>query len=1470
MSWRRVLRRVIAWSVGPPLVIVAAVIGTALALMYTPPGRALTARILTDVISSNVAGDVSIGGIRGSIIRHLVLEDVVIRDSTGVRLARIPRLEARYLLPELLAGRIVIRELDLQQPDLHIQRLRSGRWNYQEIFRAGQGGGDGPPPRVELRDVVLNGAVLRVDVPTTPGPPRQPISARGAEPAQPEITEGSDGPVRVYRATGVDARLPLIRISTPEDDPILVEIAELNADLTDPALSIVALEGQVITKADSLRFEFSEAALPGTVVHGSGAVRWPDDTIRYDFALEADTVALRDLRWIQPDFPDWGGRGSVVALSTTNRHTEFVLEDLHLGDAGSRAAGRLVAILDDDRGVGVRDLDLVLEAVSLEVVRPYLDTLPFRGSLDGRLQADGYQSDIRLAGTMTFRDHLPARPATSSFDFEGSVSFGGAAGATFDNFVLNESSVALATVTVQAPAVALPGRMRLVGRLDGPWQDVTFQGTAEHQAPEGSLSRLIGTVRLDTRGEPLAIGMDARFDRLSFDGLRTGYPALTPRGGVSGRVIANGPLDSLEIDADLTGDIGDVVAQGVIGATAPRYRFDNLLLDVRRLDVEAVLGRGGNTAINGLMTLDGVIDSGSAPIGTARLELGQSRIGGLTLSGVQGAINSDGAVLSTDSLSVNWSSGGLLAQGSLGWTAADSGMMRIEAAGFSLEPFDSLVRATFGLEPDSASYLPLGGTASAQLIAFGSVEEPAIAGLVEAGDVRVDDWSIGQLAAEISADSLSTQGIHLDARIDSLAKGRQVGTDLRVVLGGSADSLNAAASGRLRESRFAIGGWRIAGPDGDRLGIDSLRLGLPRQQWTLEDPAVLTLGDRVITLTDTLVLRTDDGSGLMTLAGALPGVGTGELEASIIGLDLADIYAVLGRDTSEVGGLAQLDFRLGGTRNAPLLRGNAMVTGPRFGAATPPLLRAAYDYADNTARANVTFWRLGEPVLEVDANVPFDLALAARENRRLPGPIEIRATADSAELALLEAFTTSIRSTTGAMSLDLTIGGTWDEPELAGDAAVYLGRTTIPNLGVRYGPIQGRATFAGDSLVVERLTLASDEGELAIDGSVRFEDLSRTVLNLNLSSRRFLAINVPGFLVARPTGTVTLTGPLSRPVLRGNSVTITSSDVYFSDIINKNVIDLEDPAYRDLVDVEELRRQQLGAAFQNRFLDSLRIENLTVVVGSDVWLRSAEAEIQLEGTVQVSKTGRAYIVAGELDTPRGEYTLNVRGLINRKFTIDRGTVTYLGTADLNAELDIQASYLVRAYDGDEIPIVARITGTIQVPQVELSSPGRDIPERDILSYLMFGRPEFQLAGNSAQQAGSQLAIQMALATISGEVERQLVQEANLGLDLFEIRPGIPSRGTDVGSFTSLAAGVQLGSRWFVTVNAGFCLGGGQSESFSARNFGATIEYRFARDWRVQASAEPVQSCIGARLGDGFNNIPRRYQLGGDLLWEREY
>jgi hypothetical protein len=258
-------------------------------------------------------------------------------------------------------------------------------------------------------------------------------------------------------------------------------------------------------------------------------------------------------------------------------------------------------------------------------------------------------------------------------------------------------------------------------------------------------------------------------------------------------------------------------------------------------------------------------------------------------------------------------------------------------------------------------------------------------------------------------------------------------------------------------------------------------------------------------------------------------------------------------------------------------------------------------------------------------------------------------------------------------------------------------------------------------------------------------------------------------------------------------------------------------------------------------------------------LRSNEANIQLGGEVILSKSGKTYTPSGTLDALRGSYTLKI-GPVSRDFTVERGSVRYFG--DLNAALDIRAVHVVRAVRGEEIPVIANITGTLYAPKVTLESTfSPPISETDLVSYLVTGYP-----ANEAAQLGQGNALATGLSyfssALSSELERALIQDLGIPLDLIEIRPGVASGRTR--SLTQLAAGWQLGSKTFITLNAGFCpenLG-----HFSYNNLGASLEFRFSREWSLQTSVEPtLSSCSNFGL-----LISNPYQIGSDIHWEREF
>ncbi len=1453
----RVLLRLLAVLLVPVLSIMA----TGAVFLWTAPGRALTTRFTTSWITAHIAGQIELGSLGGNFFNHLTIDDLRLRDSLGRKIINATHVDVHYALSDLLAGRLIFSGVTLDSADVHMVKLERGGWNYEAVFRSGTGKPGSAPPRAELRNLVLHDASFRVDFPTVARPPRPPISRHATAPAQPRVEIGRDGLVRVYTFAQVDAVVPLLRLSTPDRLPLLAKIASLRAEVGDPKLRIVAFQGELLTASDTLRFTLEHAELPNTRVSGGGAVRWPLDSLMFDFTLEADQVDLADLKWISPDFPDWQGAGHLVAYSLNGTETDYHLDHLKLGQGEASATGKLVAVVDNVRGLGMRDLDLALRAAPLEVMRPYLDTLPFAGTVTGHLTADGFLEALRLGGDLDFADALVEGAPVSHLVFDGVVHFGGDEGAVFDDFRLLHSDFALATVHRVSPAVVLPGILHLDGHLTGPWQNADFVGTAEHHAPGGSISRLVGAVRLDTRDTILGVTLDGNFDQLSFDALRSGYPEITARGGLVGHVVASGKLDALDVNANMTGDIGTFRASGRVAAMSPRFSADSLDLILERFDLEAMLGQGQSSSLNGHLLVTGTIDTLVPPSGRVGWQLDRSRIGGVTFSSAYGRLSAAGGILTFDTATVSWPDGGLSARGTLGWTAPDSGSLAVEAQATGLGFLDSLARATLGVTRDTLHPQRLDGVARAWFVVSGSRDLMAITGVVDAQDVVLDDWRLGSLNATVTADSLGARGLSIDAAIDTIGHGAQMADSIHLSASGRKDSLVLSGGGWMRDLAATGSGTWVTTPASAVIGIKKLALDFPRQQWRLTRPASFTITDSTMVLSDTLQLQARDGSGQVTLVGSLPSLMEGELDASIIGLKLADLYSLLQVDTTTLGGLASLDFRLGGSREAPTLRGNASITGLVSGDVHAPLLHAAFDYQARRLRSNVTFWSTGNPILDIEVSLPLDLALANREQRRIAGPISITAQADSIDLLLLEALLPGVRSTKGLMRLNFAASGTWEVPKLVGDLALRNAEMTVPALGVRYTGMNGMARFSGDSLLVDTLRLRSDGGNLAVTGNVRFRNLSTAELDLRLTAQNFLAMDVPNYLRLRPTGSVTLTGPLWQPVLRsanGGAVTVSGSVLYFADLLTKNVLNTDDPLLRDLVDTAAIRRQRIGADFQSRFLDSLRIEGLTFQLGNEVWLRSSEANVQLEGRLEVSKLRKRYRLDGELSAPRGTYTLRIGGVLPRLFTVESGTVRYSGDPDLNADLDLKASHTVRTTEGEDVLIVARISGSILVPKLELSSPGRNLTTNEMVSYLAIGRPDLQFgAGRVQAQLG-----QEGLSVLSNEVQRALVTWG-VQLDLLEFRPGLGGSG-----LTQLAAGKQLGPKWFVMVNAGVCLGAGNS-SLSRRNFGASLEYRISHELRIQASAEPVQTCLSNRPNDVFSALTR-YQLGGDLLWSREY
>lgn len=1479
-------RRVGYWALILAGGILATALGAMAALVWTSPGRALLARVVNQEAGRLVRGTLTVGRLSGNFLSRIRIEDLEVRDTSGALLLAAPVAEVNFALTSLLAGRMIFDAVTLERPRLEVVQHRGGRLNYEEVLRSGEGGGDGPSSHLELRQLRVTDGFIQVSLPwdhpgqlTTDQARDSALAAERAVPGR-RIVDGREGLTSIRTIEGLTTHIPSLRISTPDDLPVRLVINSLQGRVSDPLLDIRALSGTVETAGDSLIFALARLELPRTTATGRGRVDWPQDTLLFNAEFVAPRLALADIRFISPDFPDFTGRARARLSATNGTLLRSEVRELSVGDATSSLSGDLVALTHVHRGLGFSGLSLNLRDIDLDIVRPYLDTIPLRGQISGPLRADGYFDDMTIALDWIFRDAAVAGNPLSRLALEGRVSAGGADGFTFHDTAMPAADLDLGTVRNVAPAVILDGRLALSGQLDGPWTNALFTGAAEHRDGDRPPTLAEGRVRLDTRDTVVRMAGELQFQPLALAGLSGTWPDLAGRPELRGRFTFEGSSDSLAVDADLTGAPGHFTARGLVRLGGEYPAAEDLLVVFDGVNLTALADRAPASRLAGAALLDGRILDTRVPEGDLVLTLSAGRIREVPLDSAVVRVRVRQGMMLVDTADVRWAGGSLGGSGTLGWTAPDSGSMRFSVARGDLAPLDSLLRSATGVTADtSLPPRPLAGHVwlDAQLHGSRDRLQGIFTGALEA--VSWEGWWLPAASGTLTWNGGDVSTLRGALRADSLSRRNLRLSALHAEADGPADSLHWRGGFRAGPTAglTAAGQWVNRG---ERfLATDTVFLDLGRNTWTLRESARIEVTDSLIRVGDVAVVAAD-GSGVLEVSGEIPGRAPGNLAVRLVGLAVQDLYGMLQQDTTGVGGTLSLDLRVGGTARSPTLRGSGSAQGPIFGDVRAPLARVVLNYENRLLESNLTFWRTGEPILEVESRLPVDLAFSnAAADRFLPGVLDIRAFADSLDLAVIEALTPNLRRVTGSLSADARVGGSWAGPQLSGQVEVRRAGMSVPSLGVRYDPVGGVIRLDGDSLWLDGVAIGSSSsltaglfqraasgGGLVLGGSIRVPRLTAPELRLRLTATDFLIIDARDFLTARTSGNVQLRGPLWRPVLTGSG-RVTGGVLRFSDLVSKSVVNLWDPAVADLVDTLELRRLRLGAAFQSRFLDSLAIQDLNFTVDQDFWLRSTEANVQLAGSVIVNKVRQQYRVDGSLATPRGTYTLKM-GPVSREFAVQSGTVRYFGTADLDADVNITATHQLRSAEPglEDVTITARITGSILEPRLALESDIRPaLSERDIIGLLLLGRL------NSGLGASDALSVDATLAYLSGalssELSRFLISDAGVPVDMIEIRvPFEDGRGAAGARATQVVAGWALGRKWFVTLNAGFCA---RNWAFNARNFGASLEYRLSREWRVQVSAEPGRICSASGVGDVALAI-QRYQFGSDLRWEREY
>jgi translocation and assembly module TamB len=1503
------------------------VVAGVIAATQTAWGRGHIRTLVVAELRRVVHGRVYVGDIEGNLFTNLTVDSIDVRDSVGALFLATGRLHAEFDPRDLLDRRILLQRLEVDHPFVRLTHYHDDTWNYKRILSPG------PPPRsaparalararipeaenrgfgdfIMATHVIIRGGTFIYANRWTPddsirGARRDSVTNEALHRAHFGLERTPDGLMRVLTWTGIQLNAPYVRITDPDSAGPGFEIQRLDMDEFFPPFRFSGAHGRVRIVHDSLWATLSHVELPGSAGRGGGKVFWGDGRpLTLALHFDADTVSMADIAWVYPALPTTGGgRGSVDIVTDIPKPeiVDYAIRNMDIRTTNSRFIGNITFESGHPQLV-IKDVAVEMAPVDFAFIRVLSGGAPFpvdwAGQWTGRVRAPGglvsrFQVDTL---DLTLHDaHVPG--ATSRLAGSGELDISEPARTAFHGFRMSVDRLDLRTPQFVLPDFPrLHGIVRGTAVLDSMWSDVRFRDAdITHTDGPGSPDRITGSGHFTLGDVVSSYDMDLQAQPLSFTTIARTYPGVRLRGEFSGPVSLQGTLDSLDITAQLTGEPGVLGVDGHFDLVPPALSGSGALTLVHT-DLQALfdddslpqtdlsLRMDADVRGDSLAVLDGPVSGTLARSDAGRLHLDTARVVG----------RFGGGRLRIDSLIMDAPGGSLTGHGGLGLAAEQPDSLIVAVA------LDSLGGWRPYLADDSGSGDPLLGTVRASGTFSGWVDSLGLRGTLQGAGLRAAGASIRGVSASFALGYLSwaprgTAGLAVDGiTLEGLAVDH-VGVDARF-LGDGQSALamtlsmptgpHGGAAAEIRQSRDTI----VA-------TLDTLAIYTHDNAWHLTEPAIFRRDARGLSI-DQLSVR-GAVSGWLTASADLPQQGEAAAHIRADSVPLADI-GELAESPGSYGGLASLDWTVGGTRANPTMAGESQLTDAQFGDVRFEELLGHAVYANRRLALHGDLIAQHDTTLHVLVSVPVDLALETGvrrllEHEALRGNVH----ADSVQFGALAAMYPSLQNPKGSFAANVDIGGTLDHPALTGDILLRDGEAGIPRVGVRFTGMNANLHLAGDSLAVRDVSVATVDGQhrgrATLQGWLTFRDIKDPRFDLTFRASELHALSNPR-VADVSVSTVTplqLTGRFSRSQLTG-AVSMDRGVIYIPDVLTqKNVVSLDDPEFFNVVDTSLFQNRLLLPEAPPRLLQDLTLTDVRVTLGNEVWLKSSETNVNLSTSlgpliVTTAPTGRdstkGLALTGALVAERGDYRLNL-GLVQRTFAVERGgTVRFTGDVDINPDLNISGLYTVRqprTNAGNTIPdlrIRVLLGGTLERPTVALSSADSalQLSQSDLLSYLVTGQQSFGVGnGTDAYTVGS-----VFLPTIGTALGSRLSGGI---FDYVNVQAGTAyaGNGTTSGfgtalSTTRIGAGKQLGRSTFISADLGVCgLGatgaaGGAAPPPTASQIGVRLEQQLTQRLTLAASSEPGTVglyCTTGALTRSFVDTPRQWGLDVFRSWQ---
>jgi autotransporter translocation and assembly factor TamB len=573
--------------------------------------------------------------------------------------------------------------------------------------------------------------------------------------------------------------------------------------------------------------------------------------------------------------------------------------------------------------------------------------------------------------------------------------------------------------------------------------------------------------------------------------------------------------------------------------------------------------------------------------------------------------------------------------------------------------------------------------------------------------------------------------------------------------------------------------------------------------WQLARPAPLAVDDG-LRITDAVL--TSEAQRL-TVNGHVGARGPLDATAVLERVRIGPLLALA--DRPGVDGEASGQVHLTGTAVAPRVDATMTVAGLGMGDTRYGNLDLRATVAERVAEVHAALHHPDAGVLRVDGTVPVTA-------RNLGFPVALDVHADRLDLSFLRVLSPgTLRDLRGHLSADVRLTGPIGGLEANGKVALDDGRVELKSTGAAYEDVHLHLRAAGTRIEVTDLRARGGDGMLTGTGAL---DANGT-LALSLRLEHFRLVRLPA-VEAALDGTLDVRGTLTEPELRGD-LEVARARVRPAALPATGSVRKPDPTIEVVGrPAEPPSPPSITAAIGEALALDVRVR-----LGRDTIIERTDANIELGGALHVEKAShQPPSLRGEVRLVRGWYAFT-----GKRFTIDRGVVTFAGETPPKPVLDVTASHRATDYR-----VEAHVEGPVDKPTLTLSSDP-PLEQADILAVLLFGKPTRALGSNESldlQQHAIGLATTYATPQLVGSVT------SALGIDRLDVTPSLGP-----GTTGAVRVGRYVVEDVFVSLAQEFGARAGQVVG---------VEYNLGRSISVRAST--------SSRGDS----------GIDLFWRRRY